>query len=75
MQGERDVTEMIYPPNISDFVDDNNRQIVTNFSSVVFSTQVKALKHDVHIYTFINFMPDLILQHNESLKGVSLEKT
>ena len=56
LQGARGVTAMIYPPNISAFFDKNNRQIVTNFASVLFNTQVKALKHDGHIFKFRNFM-------------------
>ena len=51
-----DLTALIYPPNTSAFVDDNNRQIVTKFASVLFNTQVKALKHDGHHCTFINVM-------------------
>ena len=37
---------MIYPPNISLFVENKNLQIVMKISSVLFNTQVKALKHD-----------------------------
>ena len=48
--------EMIYPPSISAFVDENNRQIVTKFVSVLFNTKVKALMHDVHLSTFRNVM-------------------
>ena len=73
MQGARDVTEIIYPPNISAFVDKNNRQTVTNFTSVLFNTQVKALKHDGHIYTFRNVMISFLLQHKEILKGLAVE--
>ena len=73
-QGEHGVTEMLHPPNISDFSDENNRQLVMNFVSVLFNTQVKALKHDGHICTFINFMLALLLQHNEALKGISGEE-
>ena len=51
-QVEHGVTEMIYPPNISAFVDEGNRQIVTNLPSVLFNTQVKSLNHDGHICTF-----------------------
>ena len=65
--------EMIYPLNICKFVDKNNFQIVTKFASVPFNTQVKALKHDGHICTFINFIPDYLLQYNEYLKGLSGE--
>ena len=66
-QGEHGVTEMLHPPNISDFSDENNRQLVMNFVSVLFNTQVKAIKHDGHPCTFINVMIALLLQHNESL--------
>ena len=69
----RDVTAMIYPPNVSAFVDGKNRQIVTNFASVLFNTQVKALKHDGNICTFINFILASLLHHNEALKGLSGE--
>ena len=51
LQGEQGVTTVMYPPNISAFVDKNNRQIVTNFASVLFNKKVKALKHDEHIFT------------------------
>ena len=54
LQGARDVTAMMYPPDISVFVDENNCQIVTNFESVLFNTQVKAFKHDSHLCTFRN---------------------
>ena len=74
LQGERDVMEMIYPPNISAFVDYNNFQIVMKFASVLFNTKVKALKHDGHICTFRNVTLALILQHNEALKGISGEE-
>ena len=63
-RGACDVTAMIYPPSISEFVDENNRKIVTNFSSVIFNTQLKALRHDGHICTFKNIMLALILQNN-----------
>ena len=43
LQGEHGVTAMIYPTNISTFVDDNNRQIVTNLASVIFNTQLVAV--------------------------------
>ena len=56
LQGEQGVTTVMYPPNISAFVDKNNRQIVTNFASVLFNKKVKALKHDGHIFKFRNFM-------------------
>ena len=73
LQVENGVTEMIYPPNISAFVDDNNRQIVTNFSSVLFNTLVKALNHYVHICKFRNVMLASLLQHNEALKIIAGE--
>ena len=60
-QGARDVTAMVYPPNISVFFDKKNCQIVMKFVSVMFNTQVKALKHDGHLCTFRNFMLDLLL--------------
>ena len=56
LQVQYGVTTVIYSPNISAFVDDNNRQIVTKLSSVLFNTIVKELKHDVHIFTFRNVM-------------------
>ena len=70
LQGERDVMEVIYPPNISAFVDDNNLQIVMKFASVLFNTQVKAIKHDGHLCTFKNVTLASLLQNNESLKGI-----
>ena len=73
IQGEHGVTEIIYPPNISAFVDENNRQIVTNFTSVLFNTQVKALKHDGHFCTFRADILTSLLQHNKSLKIVARE--
>ena len=42
----RDVTAMIYPPNISSFVYDSSRKILTNFASVILNTQVKSLNSD-----------------------------
>ena len=44
LQGECDVTAMIYSPNISAFIDENNHQTATKFASVLFNTQVKVLK-------------------------------
>ena len=64
---------MIYPHSISAFVDNNNRQIVTNFASVTFNTQVKELKHDGNLCTFRNVLLSLLLQNKESLKGLSVE--
>ena len=68
LQVARDAEASIYPPNISDFLDDNNRQIVTNLASVLLNTQVKELKHDGHFRTFINIMLALLLYHNGFLK-------
>ena len=53
--------EMIYPPNISLFVDKNKRQIVTNFSILQFSNQVNSLKHDGHISIFIIVILDSLM--------------
>ena len=64
LHGARDITAIIYPPNISALVDENNRQIVTTFTSVPFNTQVKARKSDGHLCQFINVILDLLLQHN-----------
>ena len=64
---------MVYPPNILNFVYDNNRQIVTNFSSVLFNTKVKLIKHDSHLCTFITVVLDSLLQHTESLEIISVE--
>ena len=69
-QGAHDATEMIYTPNTSVSVDKNNRQTVMNFASVLFNTQVKSLKHDGHLCSFINVMLASLLQHNEALKGL-----
>ena len=73
LQVSSDVTEMIYPPNKSDFFDKSNQKIVTNFASVLFNTQVKAIKYDGHLCTFINVMPAFLLLHNEALKGLAGE--
>ena len=43
------------------------------FASALFNTQVKALKHDGHIFTFINVMLDLILNNYDNMKGISRE--
>ena len=64
---------MIYPPNISYFVDYNNRQILTNVSSVLFNTLVKELKNVGHICTFRTVILDLLLQHTESIKIIAGE--
>ena len=65
---------MIYPPNISAFVDENSRQIVKDFVIVLFNTQVKALKNDSHICTSRTGMLALLLQHNKALKIIAVEK-
>ena len=65
--------EVIYPPNIPAFVDDNNPQILTNFASALFNTQAKALSHDGHLFSFRNVMLDSLMHHNEYLKGISGE--
>ena len=70
LKAAHDVSAMIYPPNISSFFYDNNHQIVTNFVSALFNTQVKALKHDGFIFTLRNFMLASLLQHNGALKGI-----
>ena len=74
MKGSCDVTPSIYPSNISAFVDYKNRQIVKNFASVLFNTQVKVLKYNGHLCTFINVMLSLLLKHNEYLKGIEVEE-
>ena len=71
LQVAHDATSIIYPPNISDFLNDNNRQILTNLASVLLNTKVKELKHDGHLRTFINIILSLLLHHNEYLKGTS----
>ena len=73
LQGERDLTEMIYPTNILNFVYDNNRQIVTNFSSVLFNTKVKLLKHDGHLCTFRIVFLDSLLQHTGYFEIIAVE--
>ena len=70
-QGPCDVTEMIYPPIIYAFVDKSNRQIVKNLASVLFNTQVKSLKNNVHICTLRNVMIASLLQYNYFLKVVA----
>ena len=64
---------MMYPPNISDFVDKNNLQTVTNVSSVLFNTKVKALKYDGHICTLKKCMISSLLNHKKAIKVVALE--
>ena len=44
-----------------------------NFTSVLFNTQVKSLKHDGHLYTFRNVLLDLILHHNKYIKDLAGE--
>ena len=73
MQGARDVTAMIYPPIVSALIDEKNRQIVKNLAILLFKTQVKALSRAVNIFTFINVMLALLMQHIESLKGLVVE--
>ena len=70
LQGARDITAMIYPTNIPGFSDENNRKIVTTFSSVLFNTQVMAIKNDGHLFTLINVMLDFLLKCNKYLKGI-----
>ena len=73
MEIEHGVKVIIYPPNTSAFVDEKNRQIVTNFSSVLFNTKVKLIKHDSHLCTFRTVVLDSLLQHTESLEIISVE--
>ena len=54
MQGAHDATAIIYSLIVSSLDDDKNLQIVTNFASIIFNTQVKSLRHDYHIYSFRN---------------------
>ena len=54
-------TEMMHPPKISSFFDDNNHQIVNNFLSILFNTQLHALRRDDKICTFRNVMLDSLL--------------
>ena len=68
MQGERDVTEMLYPTSVSAFVYKKNHQIATKYSSILFNNQVKALRHDVHICTFRKFMLASLMNNNEDMK-------
>ena len=67
------VITMIYPPRISAFVDKNDRKIVKNVSIVLFNNQVKAFKHDGHIFTFRYDMLASFIQNNEALKVISVE--
>ena len=73
MQVEHGVTVIIYPPKISAFVDEKNRQILTNFSSVLFNTKVESLKHDGHLCTFKTVVLDLLMHHAESLEIIAGE--
>ena len=41
---------------------------MTNFSIVLFNTQLKSLRHDGNLYTFINVMLPSLLHNNEALK-------
>ena len=66
---------MIYPPNISAFFDDNNPQILNKFASVLFITQVKALRNDVHLFPFRNIRLASLLQHNKDVKDISGESS
>ena len=70
-QGEHGAMSIIYPPNISDFVDDKNRQIVTNFVSVLFNNQVNSLKHDGNICTFRTGVLASLLNHKKYLKIIA----
>ena len=42
----------------------NKLPIVTNFSSVLFNTQVRALNNGGHLYKFINVFFASIMKHN-----------
>ena len=42
------------------------------FASVLFNTPVKALNYDGNLYTFINVILNLLLNHNKYLKGISV---
>ena len=64
---------MIYPSNISDFFEENNRQIVTNFEILLFNTQVNALKCGVRICTFSNVMIASLLQYKKAIKFIAGE--
>ena len=75
LQVASDVMVMIYTPNISGFVDDNNRQIVTNFVSVTFNTKVKAIKQDGHLCNFRNVMLFFLLQNKNLLQVYQERKT
>ena len=66
--------EIIYTTNISAFVDEKKLQIVKCFASVVLITQVKALRHEVNICTFINVIIVSLINHNKALNGKSGEE-
>ena len=55
-QGSHDVTDIIFSPKKSAFVDENNHQIVTKFASLLLNNQAKALRYDDHICIFISVM-------------------
>ena len=67
------MVSIIYPPKISVFVDDKNRQIVTNFSNVIFNSQVKPPRHDGRLCIFRTGVLTSLLQHNEALKIIAGE--
>ena len=64
---------MMYPTSIYYFVDDKNHQILINFVSVLFNTEVNSLRHYDHISTFRNVMLTLILHNNKYLRSVVLD--
>ena len=66
--------ENLYPNIKSAFVDKNYRQSVTNFSSVLFNTNVKSKNHDDHILTFQNGTLHPIFNHNEYMKFLMRER-
>ena len=70
-QGSCHMAVIIYPPRISALVDDNNGQIVKKIASVLFNNKVKALMHNINLYTFRDFILAALLHHNKSLKGDS----
>ena len=46
---------------------------MTKFLSVLFKTQVKALKYYGYLCAFINSVLGSLLQNNEALKGISVD--
>ena len=64
---------MIYPPGISDFVDEKPLQILENFASVIFNTQMKALKIDGHLCTFRTGILSSLMSHNKSITIIAGE--